>query len=141
MLPSPNDASHPATLLRNRGSLCAYEGEVGVPRFCPSEKKDVEESVPQIIVNQADLLLVLTRLYRLRLQNQEEEDEEISTGNRLFQCYQQSLMRREEFKTAIELFGYRDEDVAEDFTESSISALKFSCQGKICSHFRRERRC
>ena len=115
-----------------------YNGPITMPEFCPSEKANGEN--PLIIVDRCDFLVVLSRLYKIK--QRKEAQDEIQAHNddnqqyeqrsfmRLFVHFSQSLMRREEFKLAIDLFGYRDIELPEEFSITTIQTLRSSLDGR-----------
>ena len=107
--------------------VCTYDGPITMPQFCPSEK--VDSRLPTIYVSKLDLLVVLNRLLKLRVRNDQRQmsDEPV---NHLFSHFSQSSMRREEFKLAIEIFGYRDVDLPLAYSNQSIQSLRQALEGR-----------
>lgn len=69
---------------------------------------------------------MLNRLYRLK------EASKASSGfatDKLFTNYTQSLLRKEEFKVAIEVFGYREEDLNPLFSNTTIQSIRTALEG------------
>lgn len=66
-----------------------------------------------------DFIQVLTRLYRLSAaQNQSQS--QLSQPS----AYSASRMKREEFKVAIELFGYREDELSPVYSAQTLSTIK-----------------
>jgi hypothetical protein len=107
-----------------------------------------------IIVNVQDFLIVLNRLLKLKLvkeqsklsdsqsitaahglnkqyPNQQSSDkpEDLFSEEFLYSHYLQSLLKREEFKIAIELFGYRQEEITPEISQQSLSILRHALEG------------
>lgn len=135
---SAKDQTHSNYLALNRGTVCVYNGPISMPQFCPSEKQ--EEEKPLILVDRCDFLVVLSRLYKIRqrkeaqeeAQAQSEDDQQYDQKSlmKLFVHFSQSLMRREEFKLAVELFGYRDMELPPEFSQATIQTLRSSLEGR-----------
>ena len=95
-----------------------------MPQFCPTEK--TEGRLPIIYVSKADLLVVLSRLLKLRVRQDQTEQ----AAPQFFSQFSRSLMRREEFKLAVEIFGYRDVDLPPAHSPASIQTLKSALEGR-----------
>jgi hypothetical protein len=95
-----------------------------MPQFCPSEKVDTR--LPTIYVSKPDLLVVLNRLLKLKLR----QDQVDPPQTQYFSQFTRSLMRREEFKLAVEIFGYRDVDLPPAYAPASIQTLKQALEGR-----------
>lgn len=118
--------------------ICIYNGPITMPQFCPSEKAD--DDSPMILVDRCDFLVVLTRLYKIKQRKESQESLQGKSQDRadhyersllkLFVHFSQSLMRREEFKLAVELFGYRDVEVPADFSQATIQTLRTGLDGR-----------
>lgn len=111
-----------------------------------------------ILVNTKDFLIVLNRLLKLKLAKEEKRNESTAMaaqtndmhhgqsnleGSTFFEeylyChYLQSLLKREEFKIAVELFGYRQEEITADISEQSLGALRLALEGRQVPNDRRE---
>lgn len=96
-----------------------------MPQFCPSEKTDTR--LPTIFVSKADLLVVLNRLLKLRIRQDQTE----GPPSQFFAQFTKSLMRREEFKLAVEIFGYRDVDLPPAYSATSLQTLRTALEGSI----------
>ena len=69
---------------------------------------------------------MLNRLYRLK------ETSKATAGfttDKLFSNYSQSLLRKEEFKVAIEVFGYREEDLNPLFSAVTVQTIRTALEG------------
>lgn len=110
--------------------VCTYDGPVCMPQFCPSEKQELK--LPTIYVNKMDLLVVLNRLLKLRIRKDQAEQSipETSLKIQLFSHFTHSSMRREEFKLAVEIFGYRDVDLPPGYSNTSLQTLKTALEGR-----------
>lgn len=109
-----------------------------------------------IIVNSQDFLIVLTRLLKLKLAREQKSstsqsalgapEREVLKDYNLFDgqnsefyedflyChYLQSLIKREEFKIAVELFGYRQEELNPAISTQSLSILRTALEGMLGS--------
>lgn len=97
-----------------------------MPQFCPSEKTDGR--LPTIYVSKPDLMVVLNRLLKLKLRQDQADPQPVQ----LFSQFSRSLMRREEFKLAVEIFGYRDIDLPPSYSPASIQTLRAALEGRCC---------
>lgn len=121
-----------------RGLVCTYSGPITMPQFCPSEQSS--QQPPVVLVDKCDFLVVLKRLYKIRARQEEatslsrdhqyKNDFEDQDEKQLFSHFYQSLMRREEFKLAVELFGYRDIELPPAFSSATIQTLKLALEGR-----------
>lgn len=128
---SPKDQQYKTQLHFTRGIVCTYSGPVTMPQFCPSEQ--ASQQPPVVLVDKCDFLVVLNRLYKIRARqdhNKNQPDAEDYEVHKLFDHFSQSLMRREEFKLAIEIFGYRDIELPPAFSNTTINTLKLSLEGR-----------
>lgn len=103
-----------------------------------------------VLVNTKGFLIVLNRLLKLKLAKEEKRNEssagmaaqanEQFTGQTnsdgmvfleeyLYCHYLQSLLKREEFKIAVELFGYRQEEITPDISQQSLGVLRLALEG------------
>lgn len=76
----------------------------------------------------SDFLIVLNRLYRLK------QASKAANGfgtEKLFSNYNQCLLRKEEFKVAIEVFGYREEDLNPLFSPNTIQTVRSALEGHL----------
>jgi acetolactate synthase small subunit len=109
-----------------------------MPQFCPSEKSD--EDRPLILVDRCDFMVVMSRLYKIKQRKEAQEEMQVQNDDsrqhdqrslmRLFVHFSQSLMRREEFKLAIDMFGYRDIELPPEFSNTTIQTLRSSLDGR-----------
>lgn len=104
-----------------------------------------------ILVNTKDFLIVLNRLLKLKIAKEEKRNESSGAmaaqtndmhqgqahqdGSTFFEeylyChYLQSLLKREEFKIAVELFGYRQEEITPDISQQSLGVLRLALEGR-----------
>jgi hypothetical protein len=122
-------------IVHSKGLVCTYEGDISAPRFCPTQKSEVTE-IPQLVISPVDFLVVLNRLCRLRESNQSQlggglgtpGDESMQPEDKAYLHYNQSLLRREEFKVAYELFGAKEETEDTDFTAASLMTLRLASE-------------
>lgn len=89
-------------------------------------------------MNLPDFLIVLNRLFRMKQQSEQRAFQGtdgtvadiLSNEERIFSNYAQSLMRREDFKIAVELFGFREEDLPLEHSSASLAIIKQAIEGK-----------
>ncbi len=98
-----------------------------MPQFCPTEKTDPR--LPTIYVSRPDLFVVLNRLLKLRASQDRSHDSE-SQRSQYFAHFTRSCMRREEFKLAVDIFGYRDVDLPPVYAQASLQTLKTALEGR-----------
>jgi hypothetical protein len=79
-------------------------------------------------VSTSDFLIVLNRLYRLKEASKSTPG--FST-EKLFSNYSQCLLRKEEFKVAIEVFGYREEDLNPLFSPNTVMTIRSALEGHL----------
>jgi len=105
-------------------------------------------------VNVQDFLIVLNRLLKLKLVKEQskllesqsitaahglnkqipsqlsiDKHEDVFSEEFLYCHYLQSLLKREEFKIAIELFGYRQEEISPEVSQQSLAILRHALEG------------
>ena len=76
-----------------------------------------------------DFLIVLNRLFRLK-EKVEEEQLARSASDHIFFNYNNSMLRKEEFRTAIEVFGYREEDLSPLFSNLTVQTIRLALEGR-----------